>query len=302
MENTELQWQPIFRTGLHTDMSGRTRAWTVADLDAAVAGFDLAEKPPLVLGHPVDNAPAFGWVEGLRREGDVLLARLEPSDKGKALLDGKQYRYKSASFYRDGRLRHVGLLGAARPAVSGLGAVEFSADAEFFEYVMEEHTMPEDLKKQLEALRAEVDALKAENTRLKDGNGPGPGANDARIAALEEKLKQAEAERDKAQAAFAEAQVKEAKGKIAARVDGLIDAGKVMPADKSKVCAFAEALGQSGDCSFSESEGVKALAEHFFGFLEHQSGHGLFEEFSGPGAGKKSQANDFKPVDLSDRV
>jgi hypothetical protein len=79
------KWIEIFRAGRQTDSTGNTREWTEADLDTIVERYDPARhEAPVVVGHPTDNAPAFGWVEALKREGKTLLAKFrEAYFKGK---------------------------------------------------------------------------------------------------------------------------------------------------------------------------------------------------------------------------
>lgn len=77
MQNTE-QWIPVFKTGTHTDSSGNEKTWTDADLDKIAASYHPAgHEAPVVIGHPKDNGPAWGWVEGLKREGDILYAKFK---------------------------------------------------------------------------------------------------------------------------------------------------------------------------------------------------------------------------------
>lgn len=123
-------WIEIFRGGPQTDSRGRTHDGD-AIIHKAVANFDPSvHEPPLVIGHPKDNAPAFGWVKGLKETANSGIKTLwgkfqqvvpQVNDAAKQGL----YKKRSASFYPDGRLRHVGLLGAAPPAVKGLADLKF---------------------------------------------------------------------------------------------------------------------------------------------------------------------------------
>ncbi len=127
-------WIPIFRGGKQTDSAGREHDGT-ALIEKAVANFNAARhEPPVCIGHPADNAPAYGWVEGLKKQGDLLLARFKQVQPAFAagVKDGL-WKKRSAAFYPDGRLRHVAFLGAAPPAVKGLPDMAFSepADAVF---------------------------------------------------------------------------------------------------------------------------------------------------------------------------
>ncbi|HFO0136935.1 TPA: peptidase, partial [Pseudomonas aeruginosa] len=59
---------PFFRAGRHLDSRGRQVEFSEADLDAAIAGYDPAlHRAPLVIGHPKDNGPAYGWVGSISR-------------------------------------------------------------------------------------------------------------------------------------------------------------------------------------------------------------------------------------------
>lgn len=123
----------IFRGGQQTDSSGKVHDGD-ALVDRAVASFNVARhEPPLVVGHPKENGPAFGWVEGLTSQlqggAKVLLAKFrQVAPEFEKLARAGRFKKRSASFYPDGSLRHVGFLGAAPPAVKGLADVAFSAD------------------------------------------------------------------------------------------------------------------------------------------------------------------------------
>lgn len=106
--------------------------YTIADLDELVTNFALVGyKPPVKLGHTEDpSALAYGWVEGLSRQGDRLIAQLSSVPKPVAeTIRLRQLDTVSVEvFYnldRDGTkyrraLAAVALLGAHPPAVSDL--------------------------------------------------------------------------------------------------------------------------------------------------------------------------------------
>lgn len=130
----------IFRAGRHTDMHGRTIEFSREDLANMAANYDPAlSEAPVVVGHPKDNTPAYGWVHGLRVDGDVLSAQLHQVDADFAdMVRAGRFKKRSASlFLPDGSdnptpgqyyLRHVGFLGGAAPAVEGLKEVNFAGD------------------------------------------------------------------------------------------------------------------------------------------------------------------------------
>ncbi len=120
-------WIEIFKTGTWTDSNGVVRHWTEEDLEKIVARYDpRRHEAPVVIGHPTHDAPAWGWVEKLRRDGGVLLAKLR--DLVPEFVDWVKkglYKKRSISLYPDFTLRHVGFLGAMPPAVKGLRNVRF---------------------------------------------------------------------------------------------------------------------------------------------------------------------------------
>ena len=129
-------WIPIFQGGSQTDSQGRQHDGSVL-IDKAVATFNASRhEPPVVVGHPKENSPAFGWVEGLKKQGDTLLAKFKQVEPAFAdMVKRGLFKKRSAAFYPDGSLRHVGFLGAMPPAVKGLPDVAFAEqDALTFEF------------------------------------------------------------------------------------------------------------------------------------------------------------------------
>ncbi len=121
-------WDKVFTTGVHTDSNGNQKIWTQADLDRIVESFNPQyHEPPLVIGHPSDNAPAFGWIEAIKREGNDLLVKYrDVAAEFAEWTKKKLFKKKSISVYPDGSLRHVGYLGAMPPAIKGLPDYQFS--------------------------------------------------------------------------------------------------------------------------------------------------------------------------------
>ncbi len=128
MNYFENQWIEVFRAGEHTDSAGHTRDWNTSDLEEIVNQYNLNKhEAPVVVGHPKENAPAFGWVEGLKTDGKVLFAKLKQlvPEFIEAVRQG-MYKKRSISLYPDLTLRHIGFLGAVPPAVKGLADIRFS--------------------------------------------------------------------------------------------------------------------------------------------------------------------------------
>jgi len=129
-------WIPIFQGGRQTDSAGCVHDGD-ALIDKALATFNAAKhEPPVVIGHPVENAPAYGWVEGLTKQGNLLLAKFKQVEPSFAdMVKRGLFKKRSAAFYPDGSLRHVGFLGAVPPAVKGLPDVAFAeSNAMTFEF------------------------------------------------------------------------------------------------------------------------------------------------------------------------
>lgn len=131
----------VFRPGTHVTMGGERLTFSADDLRTLAASYDREAAPaPIVIGHPSTDAPAFGWSHGFRFDeasqrlvadvGEVVPAFAEAVRAGR-------YRKVSLAFFRPTEPanpkpgtwypRHVGFLGAAAPAVTGLKTVSFAA-------------------------------------------------------------------------------------------------------------------------------------------------------------------------------
>lgn len=129
----------IFRAGRHTGTTGLSLTISEADVHASAEAYDpRVHEAPLVIGHPSQSAPAYGWVSKLTASGADLWATPHQVHADFAeLVRAGLYKKVSASFYSPEAknnpipgvyyLRHVGFLGAAAPAVKGLAGIEFGA-------------------------------------------------------------------------------------------------------------------------------------------------------------------------------
>lgn len=137
-------WIEIFKTGVHTDSNGNTRVWTEEDLDKIVETYnnqpdEERHDAPVVIGHPVTDSPAYGWVEKLERRGKVLYAKLK--DLAKEFVDWVRkglYKKRSIALYDNLLLKHVGFLGGVPPAVKGLADPKFDETKQSIEFEFEE--------------------------------------------------------------------------------------------------------------------------------------------------------------------
>lgn len=134
----------IFKPGSHTPCGGQALNFSEADLQAVVRVYDPSvHEAPIVVGHPKDNHPAYGWIGGFSFSDGALLAEPKQVDPSFAeMVQAGRFKKRSISFYAPGSAnhplkgtadhdtyypRHVGFLGAAAPAVKGLKDVDFAA-------------------------------------------------------------------------------------------------------------------------------------------------------------------------------
>ena len=128
----------LFRPGTHIDMGGQELTFSESDLAATVNAYDPAlHEAPLCIGHPKDDAPAYGWVQGMRMatDGPEAIPHQVNADFAEMHRIGA-FKKVSASFYPPGSphnpvpgvyyLRHVAFLGAQPPAIKGLRPAEFA--------------------------------------------------------------------------------------------------------------------------------------------------------------------------------
>lgn len=133
----------IGRIGRFTSRAGKEYDFTAPRLSEVADGYDPQKfDAPLCIGHPATNSPAYGWVKGIRFDGDRLLANPHQVDPGFAKLvqEGK-YKKISPAFWPPNdplnptkgkwSLRHVAFLGAHPPAITGLKPVNSLNAAHF---------------------------------------------------------------------------------------------------------------------------------------------------------------------------
>lgn len=132
----------IFRAGTHRGSNGQAIDYSEQDVAGIADLYDpSAHEAPLVIGHPADNQPAFGWVQDLAADGADLRAVPHQVEENFAESVRKgRFKKISASFYPPKHpnhpidhadtpyLRHVGFLGAQPPAVKGLDVPELGDD------------------------------------------------------------------------------------------------------------------------------------------------------------------------------
>ena len=314
----------IFRAGLRTDNKGHVHEISAADVAAAAAAYDPSlHVAPLVVGHPNETAPAWGWVAGVAADNGTLTADFAQVDHDFAeLVRAGKYKKVSASFYPPQHpanpkpgvwyLRHVGFLGAHPPAVKGLAAINFAEDVACVEFSEAAHGYAAKLFRNIrefiiakfgaeEADRVvpdwQIQSITENATRDSASFAEYPSTNpitepktqthdeketlmspedQATLAAEKAAREQAEADAAKARAELKQLQDKHASdlrdAAHAANADfaeGLVQAGRLKPADKNlvvQVLDFAE-YPESATADFGEGDAKKPFGAALRDFL-----------------------------------
>ena len=98
----------IFKGGKQTDSSGKEHDGDKL-IDQIMKSFSPGtHEPPIVVGHPKDNAPAFGWTADLKttvKDGTkILLAKFKiVVPEFEDLVKKGMYKKRSISVHPDGR-------------------------------------------------------------------------------------------------------------------------------------------------------------------------------------------------------
>ena len=239
-------WIDICRAGTWRDIAGREVAIDEARLDRIVAEHAAADPAPVVVGHPEADAPAYAWIESLRRVGDRLQATLRDiAPAFREAVEAGRYAGRSIALQGD-TLRHLGFLGGRAPAVPGLAPTCFASAPETVIAFADddEEVLPgqqpnahPDSPPAAEAEEDEVDdrdrVLSAPECDEEDGDRVELADREAALAARETALLVREA------AVAADDRRRAAEATVAPHVE----AGRVLPAEQAALVALLAALG-----------------------------------------------------------
>ena len=131
-----LQGVEIFKAGTFTDANGQEVSIYAAGLEKIAKEYNEKIKEdgnldvPVIKGHDTssDN-PAEGWVKKLYVEDDKLYADFDINDDMAEQIKEEKYKKVSICIEQsdDGFiLKHIGLLGAAAPAVAGMQSISLN--------------------------------------------------------------------------------------------------------------------------------------------------------------------------------
>ena len=340
----------VFRPGTFRPMNGDPITYSAADLRAIADAYDPETAPaPVVVGHPDTDAPAFGWVDRFDYDAQAerLFAELHDIEPQFAdLVRAGRFRKVSMAFFSPGQShnpvpgtwypKHVGFLGAAAPAVSGLknatfaGAADVTFEANYGERGFEETASllrslrdffieKFGLEETDKALPAWQIQWLGETEIAKPDAAPGPGFAAPRPAPAADPAstptEKEPAVTTQPDAAFAarEAQLTERETSIAAReaalahadnitfAEGLVQEGRLLPASKDKVVAILDALPGQASVAFAEGAEKMTPAAALREILSAQPkavSFGALNLPPEPGEGRAPAfAADGKPVD-----
>jgi len=269
------KWIQVFKTGTHTDSSGNTKTWTKDDLDLIVNAYSKNQDVPFVIGHPKTDSPAYGWIDGIKREGEFLYVKAkEAVEEFVDMVKKGMFKKRSISVNPDGTLNHIGWLGAKAPAVKGLEDFKFNADNAglVYEYEAEEkvdkpavvtdpatNTPPapsqEGSKKTLAEYQQDIERLTTEITQLKKDKQDFASADEKRV---------------KAETELSTLRLRIRKAEFETYLNEKIAYGSVSPAMEKKITKLLEVLDSvqfaNGEepVEFSFSEGEPELPVMIF--------------------------------------
>ena len=296
-------WFAIFRAGEHTDSAGREAAFSRADLDAIADGYDAGSSSCVITHESLYSPFGYARIAELRRDGDLLQARCDPESvepRFAALVEAGRLHSRSVQLLpRAGgghRLGHVAFLGAEPPAVEGLAPISMSAAALTFatEDPWEEVDEARRWTRVLRALRSLAEKVFGDDA---DGvvsqweiDDAAESAGAARQRAIDETegVSVSEYSQQDLDAARAEGRTEVAaererlaaerleleRGRVQGRIDTLVEAGRITPAQASGMAEFCVGLDSAAELRFSRGEGASAAAvettpsDWFFSFLD----------------------------------
>ncbi|GJJ80621.1 hypothetical protein PcPA57_13410 [Pasteurella canis] len=254
----------IMKLGTHTAMDGREISFTADMLNDIATSYDpQLSEAPIVIGHPKLTAPSYGWVKQASIEGDTLYAHVGQVEAAFAdAVNEGRYKKRSASIFlpdspgnpKPGHyyLNHIGFLGAAPPAVKGLGDVNFAAsDAEnaFAEFSFDiESINHQPQENPMDKTPEEIAAEKAAADKQREDDLK---AREAALKAREDKVEKAEKAQKQAEKAALEQDA-------ASFASEMVSKGKVLPAQKQ---ALIEVLVASANQPISFSDGSQTVSK-----------------------------------------
>jgi hypothetical protein len=274
----------IFQSGKHTAADGTEHEYNESDLDNIVSKYDPEiHEAPVVYGHPKTDSPAGGWVKKLFRQGKKLFAEIDFIPEFAESIKRGLFKKRSIALNPDGTLKHVGVLGAAPPAVKGMANIKFNGEdkstlIEFSTEQQKEIDMTDEEKNSLEA------KIKEQETMITQYSEQIKKQADV-IVSFETKAKEAE---------------KTARNvEYSAFCDKMVTEGKLLPANKDGVIAYMESQHNAKVVEFSENGKTitKTPNQLYMESIDKLPAHALFSE-----AAKKAESGNSKDVTREEKI
>lgn len=326
-DDDEEMWVEAFAAGRHTDAEGKTKDWSdddikeIAEKYNAQAATDNPQRriAPVVIGHPQDDSPAYGWIDKAKAAGNKLmlkLTQLQP-EFVKSLKMGL-YKMRSISLYGDNSIRHLGFLGGAQPAVAGLAPFKFSDSSKYIVYDFKYENI-EELKAENKFFHKLFSLFKIDTSNYSKGaDMPNKDIEKKEVPTTDfsEQVKTLTDENAGLKTELSDLKAKIAKSEDEARirsyreyVDKLVGEGKVKPADVDQIVKNMEgrsALDKASNFAEgkkdSEGKDIKSELEQY---KEHLSTLPKVVEFSeivkGP-APKDDQPANFVETEIQKKM
>ena len=277
----------FFYKGTHTDMNGNTLNFAQSALHEMQESYDPAlHEAPLVIGHPDNDAPAFGWVESIEATDEGAFAnpkQVEP--KFAQIVSEGRYKKISAAIFMPwakqnpvpGKhyLKHIGFFGGATVALKGLKPIEFQGeDKDVAVIECDVSLFSDNRSKEPMADDATKAALEAENTRLKaelEANKQ-KQQQTANFAEKQAELELIELELKRQQTAINTKALAAKRDSIAAFVGSFIDKGgknegKLLPRHREPLIQVMMQLDKADTLKFGEGVPEQNPQHWMKGFL-----------------------------------
>lgn len=244
-----MNWLPIFKTGSHIDSKGRSYDATREKLDqiaTANSGIDV----PFAIGHPKDTSPAYGWANEFKRVGEILYAKpFQVLPEFEAWVRKGLWKKISPSIRSDGKLNHIGFLGAQAPAIEGLTA-EFGAtdSAMAFEFSAADMSV-------VAAPDASASAASGISDPAQDKKEGGTMDKDETVEGLSSKLKQEQERTAQLETQLKAERLAKQRSEFSAFLDTDAMKTRITPAMRPSILGLMEFMASADAFEFSAADG-----------------------------------------------
>jgi len=276
-ELKKIEQLPFFKTGTHNGIR-----FTDADLEQIEQNFWRLKnevKPPLKLGHISRGQPSLGYVDKVRKIGEILYADIVNIPKKiYELIKNKAYSRPSAELYQDYKtadgksygkvLSAIALLGAEIPAIKDLPAIselynEINEPMIFYfneEANMNNEELSNQMKKfeeQMETMKAEMSELKTEKEQIEQEKEQLKAEKDA----LENEKAELETEKAELEKNLSQREKTQKLTEVKMFCEKMKAEGKILPKFEDKMVMLMTTLSNKEVIEFSENGEEKQISQ-----------------------------------------